>query len=247
MEKFYEQFDSYVNGELKGDELVAFEEAVKNNDKLMEDLTLYKTMDRTFREHYRNKDKVERLRKTLSSLNADFFEQEGQKAKVVRMQPRNRFLKWAVAAVVILLASFFIPRFFTAPAPSYADLMRMPSASFTEMGVDADQNILAKAEKAFNGKDYNQVINLLKPYVERHPDNVTTAFYLALANMETGHTQEAESALKTLSQGESVYATEAVWYLALLELKRGNEAAFRTYLKRIPEGSQHYEVARRYY
>ena len=246
MDKIYEKFDSYINGVLEGDELRTFEEALKKDHKLMEYLTLYREADAVLQGHFENKGKRKRLEETLSALNKEYFNEEKQEAKVVKMKPRSKMLKWAVAAVVLLLASFFIPRLFTAPTPSFASLVEMPTASLTEMGVDADQNILAEAEKAFNNKNYSQVIATLKPYVNRHPDNTTTVFYLALANLEADNLQEAEAALKTISQGQSAYASEAIWYLALLELKQGNEEQFRAYLKQIPKGSQHYEVAKRY-
>lgn len=245
MEEFYEKFDSYVHGELGGEELKAFEAALAQNPVLREDLEMYQQVDETLQHHFEHKNKTEQLKGTLSSLNKEFFQQEQEEAKVIQMKPRRNLLKWAVAAAVVISVSVFLPRFISKPAPSYANLIKMPNASFTEMGITEDQEILATAQKAFNDKNYAQVVTTLKPFVESHPENSTTNFYLALAHLETNHFEEAESLLKTLSQGASVYATEAIWYLSLLELKRGNQDQFQTYLKQIPQGSVHYKAARK--
>lgn len=245
MEEFYEKFDSYLNGELQGEALSDFEKALQENAELKRDLELYKELDDRLQNHFDFQGKKQQLKGTLSSLNETFFQEDKTTPKVVQMKPRSKYLKWAVAAVILLLASFFIPRFFTPPTPTYANLIKMPKASFTEMGVSADQAILAASEKAFNDKNYNQVIKILKPYATDHPENATTRFYLALANMQTDHLDTAFAQLQALSKGDSVYATESLWYLALLELKRGNSSKFQQYLKQIPKGSDHYEEARK--
>ena len=245
MEKFYEKFDSYLNGELKGEELSAFEAALQENTALQEDLKMYQKVESDLQHHFEFQEKKQQLQSTLSALNKEFFAEEETAPKVVQMKPRRPYLKWAVAAVFLILATFLIPRFLTAPNPTYANLVKMPTASFTEMGVSTDQEILATSEKAFNNKNYPQVIEILKPYVASHPKNATTGFYLALAYLETDHFNEAETLFKKLSAGDSVYATESLWYLALLELKRGNQTQFQEYLKQIPKGSAHYPDAQK--
>ncbi len=245
MEKFYEKFDSYLNGELQGDELNAFEKALQDNPVLQQDLRMYREVEERLQHHFDFQKKKKPLKDTLTSLNKAFFQEEKKETRVVQMKPGNKYLKWAVAAAVLLMAGFFIPRLFTAPTATYANLIKMPTASFTEMSADADQQILATAEAAFNNKNYTQVVTTLKPYVEGHPNNATTRFYLALAYIETDHFAEANTLLKQLKNGDSAYATESLWYLALLELKRKNNQQFQNYLKQIPKGSGHYEQAKK--
>ena len=115
-------------------------------------------------------------------------------------------------------------------------------AAFTQMSSSADN--LSQAEHAFNTGDYAAAATALESYLQNKPDNAEARYFLGICYLETSQYGRAESIFRELSDGDSAYKNEGLWYLALATLRQDDRDRARKYLLQIPEGSDRYGQAR---
>jgi len=242
MEKFYENIEAYLSGNLSEADKEAFEKALSEQPELRQKLTLYQEIEETLAADAQHEKENAAVRETLTSISKDYFAEEQKTAKVITLQRSQWIRRIAVAAAVVLVIVFAWPYLKPAGVPQYADLADHPTASFTEMG--GTETLLPQAEKAFNAGDYAAAIQPLQTYLMENDNDTQAWFYLGISLLETGANDQAETLFKQISTLDSAYKTEAVWYLALTSLKKGDIENCKKYLQEIPEGSGHYEEAR---
>lgn len=242
MEKFYEHIEDYLSGNLSEDDKEAFEKALSEKPELREELALYQEIEETLAADAQHEKENAAVRETLTSISKDYFEKEQKEAKVLVIQRSQWMRRIAIAAAVVLVIVFAWPYLKPAGVPQYADLADHPTASFTEMG--GTETLLPQAEKAFNSGDYAAAIQPLQTYLMENDQDTQVWFYLGISLLETGAHDQAETLFKQISTLDSAYKTEAIWYLALTALKKGDMESCKKYLLEIPQGSGHYEAAR---
>ena len=243
MEKFYEHIDDYLAGKLPEAERASFEKELADNPELREELNLYKEVEGSLAANFAHEKENNAVAENLKSMSGEFFTEEKKEAKMVTMQRSQWILRIAVAAAVILVVVFAWPYLVSSSPPQYADLANHPQASFTEMG--GVEDLLPKAEKAFNEGDYAGAIESFQTYLLEDDQNTQVWFYLGICLLETDQNDSAEMLFKQISTMNSAYKTEAVWYLALTALKVGDIETCTDQLNQIPEGSSHYEEAQK--
>src|SRR5262245_49417257 len=95
-----------------------------------------------------------------------------------------------------------------------------------------------RAERACANRNWSLVIQILAPFLDRHPNHVEARLVMARAQFGSGEWREGFEHLQLIPEG-SPYLSEAKYYegAAMLELDRGAQAerAFRTCLSLDPE------------
>jgi TolA-binding protein len=165
---------------------------------------------------------------TLSDLKEDI---KVLREKQTENTPRFRSLSWIkVAASILLLAvvgvGFYAQQFSN---ESIYDSSYVPADDYIT-NMDAEMSAMEKALELYNKKDFSAAIDAFAEIKNTNPENQVAKFYLGQSLLQAG---QDEQAIKTLSQVSGDYHPEALWYVALAQLKMDNEAAALQSLERI--------------
>ena len=226
------RIDKYLSGQMDADEKAAFEQELKANESLAEELALQKDMNRFLQGHRRR----DALKSELDALGAEFFSQKS--GKVVSMAGRRRWMLAIAATVLVLVVAWLALR------PSlYEQYAVHPPLALVEKS-SATANDLSMAEQAFNHGDYEKALPILQEYVANNPTDDLVKVYLGIAKMELGETPEAREIFTSLATSTAPEIRDfAVWNLALSYLKDGDEANCSKVLRSIPADSGYYQKA----
>jgi TolA-binding protein len=165
---------------------------------------------------------------TLSDLKEDI---KVLREKQTENTPRFRSLSWMkVAASILLLAvvgvGFYAQQFSN---ESIYDSSYVTADDYIT-NMDAEMSAMEKALELYNKKDFSAAIDAFTEIENTNPENQVAKFYLGQSLLQAG---QDEQAIKTLSQVSGDYHPEALWYVALTQLKMDNEAAALQSLERI--------------
>ena len=248
-EQDYLLIETYLQGELSAQDAADLETRAAGEPDFAAALA-----ERRLLNDYLRADSLEPdLRRTLDQLGNEYFtdtggvgeapklravtdDAEGAETATVRELPGRNLRKWlypltAVAAValVIILA---LPLLFPGGA-SYSDWDDHQPLALTLRSDTIDA--AADAQTAYNAGDYGLAVRLLRTYLQNPDANPQARLALGISLLETDRDDEAVTVFTELADGGGTLAPYANWYLALAAVKRGDDAAARTFLDRIPE------------
>lgn len=209
----YIEIRRYWNNELSSEALIAFKQKMAADANFAEEVALYNEVSESIASRVINEDKTNDLKNTLTAIIA-------KNSKVIPLQQpakKKRFpYYWIAASFVILLGISMV--FNNNSKPSYQDFANHETLSLTVRGTD---NINYKqAEKAFNTKQYKRANNFFDIILNEAPTATEIKLYKAISLIEINNFNEADSLLRNLSKQNTVYSSEACWYLALSKLKQ---------------------------
>ncbi len=236
----YIRFDRYLNNELSEEELKSFEEQLKSDTDFKEDFEVYCALESSLVSKFENEEEALALRKTLSDLGSQHIKQGESNKKETKVIPLFRFRNLMVAASIALLIGFFL---FNNGSPVYEDFAQHNSL---ELVVRGDNNeAISKAEHAFNSKNYEEALKQLTVLAGNYPNDSEISLYLGISQLELNNYDEAETIFNNIGEGNSAFATKAVWYKALTFLKQRKLHECKEVLKTIPESAEEYPQAKR--
>ena len=105
--------------------------------------------------------------------------------------------------------------------------------------------LIKNAEEAFNQRNFTNAVMYFEKLSETDSTNTEYQLYHAISLLELNFFDEADAIFTTISEGNSVYKYQAVWYHALSALKQEDKEATMRLLKTIPEGDEHYKKAQK--
>jgi tetratricopeptide (TPR) repeat protein len=233
----YILFENYLLGALSKEEINAFELRLETDSKFKESFITYKELS-TFLEHkFENEEASTAFQNNLKNISKTYFEKQDAPKKAIRF----KIWQYAMAASVALLIG--ITMFDNFSSPVYEDFANYNSISLTVRG---EQDALLKtAENAFNTKDFAKAEAAFESLLVADKDNVELQFYRAVSSIELDNFEMAESALISISKGQSAYKNKAIWYLALSKLKQEEYDDCLGILKTIPEDAEDYNKAQK--
>lgn len=233
-EELYLLFENHLNNEMSLEEKTSFENQLQNDPKLKEQFELYKQTTQ-FLEVKFSKETVD-FKENLKSISENHFADSiKKKTKVISLQS-----KWfAIAAMLVVFVGVWFMN--NNGNPSYSDFNNHNDAQFIER---SEGNLdLKAAQDYFNTQDYQKasesfakIENLTNPEIQ---------LYFAISLIETDNYSKAKILLENVSQGNSAYKEDAIWYLALSSLKQKNYEASKKYLQQITEDSEKYSSAKK--
>lgn len=227
----YSDIDAYLNGELNAEEQQAFEQELRSNQQLQEQVAAYRLLNSTVGKHQQAEQTLSELKKILDPLTHQYFKKE--KAKVFTMR-RTMYMLVAAASVVLILM-------LTLPgtSPDNYSFDDMPGAIVR--GAEDDK---AKAAQLFNNKQYAEAATAFTKLKTTSPADATVDFYLGLSLIKTEKYAEALPLFETLANGTSAYAEDANFFAALsaYHLQENEEA--KQYAEKVKEGSRYWKNAK---
>ena len=139
----YSDIDAYLNGELTAEEQQQFEQELRSNTQLQEQVNAYRLLNSTVGKHQQAEQTLPQLKQILDPLTHQYFKKE--KAKVFTMKRTMYMLAAAASIVLILLVAL------PGTSPDDYSFDDMPGAIVR--GTETDK---AKAAQLFNNKQYTE-------------------------------------------------------------------------------------------
>ena len=222
-------FDQYLRGELNKAKVIEFENRLETDEKFLRQFSLHK--------------------ETLEGIDLHFDQILKSKLKVIEhevsQQPTtSRFRIWLsiAAAVTILLVSIFllydpqvgIDEAFQAFYDPYPNIVNPSSRSSTS---ESDS-----WSYAYDAGDYDLAMSAIKKELQLSPDSLDLLFYYGQSALATNQLPEASKQFQeVVNRDSSRYTGPAIWYLGLIELKKGDSDAVKGYLDRLISEHPDYE------
>lgn len=229
-------FDDYLQGALSPEAKEAFESRLKTEPALKDAFVIFRDVNQHLH-HYHSEERAT-FKDTLKKVSDQYIAPSvapKKEVKVIRFNP----WKYAIAAaVVVLLGLTFM---FSSGDPLYAEYAFNDSISLVER--DGEGTAFAKAETAFNAKEYQEAIGYFDAILASDGANAEVQYYKGIALVEVEKYDKADAIFSQLADGNTLYKHKATWYNALSKLKQDDENACKQLLEKIPAGAEDYEVA----
>ena len=224
----YSDIDAYLNGELTAEEQQQFEQELRSNTQLQEQVNAYRLLNSTVGKHQQAEQTLPQLKQILDPLTHQYFKKE--KAKVFTMKRTMYMLAAAASIVLILLVAL------PGTSPDDYSFDDMPGAIVR--GTETDK---AKAAQLFNNKQYTEAAKAFQQLKTTSAADASVDFYLGISLLKTEQYAEALPLFETLANGTSVYAEDANFFAALsaYHLKQNDKA--RQYAEKVKEGSRYWK------
>src|SRR5690606_21865703 len=173
------------------------------------------------------------FKENLKNISNTYFNTSENKSSKSR---KLRFKAWlyAIAASIVMIFGLLVSM--NDSRPTYADYADFNNISLMVRG--ENDELLLKAEKAFNEKDYEEAIQYFDQILIEDANYKEIQLYKSIALIETNQYDEADELLSVLSTGTSVFKYDAMWYLALSKLKQKKFEQCRVILERIPDDAE---------
>lgn len=240
-ENRYEQLDRYLDGTMTPEEHRAFEAALEQDKQMQKALLLQRDL----------RAGIDRLGHTALRDRLRLIHQEEvgeQEAPVVSLgSDRGLWRRWAAVAALLVAAVgllyWAVHQTALTPGDLYASHYEPYPLSLTQRGAP-EQVAQQQAEMAYQSGDYSTALPLLHRLVQADPDDGELVLATAIAEWETGKTDEALTRLQSL-EDHPLLKDRAFWYQGMIYLKQENWAGAQTALEAVAadEGSRFMESA----
>lgn len=233
-EELYIGFEKYLLNEMTAEEKSVFENKLQTDDNFSEQFQIYKETTQ-FLELKFSKEAVD-FKQNLKVIGSNHFGKPvTKKSKVISLQS-----KWfAVAAMLVVFMGVWY--FNQSGNPTFSDYNNYNEAQFIERS-DTNQN-LVDAQTFFNAKNYKKASQSFAKIEDL--TNPELQLYYGISLIETDDYAKASVLLTNISQGNSVYKEEAIWYLALSSLKQKDYKTCKKQLELISHDSEKYNQAQK--
>lgn len=232
-------FEDYISGNLSEEDATVLKQRLDNEEELAAAFITFTDITA----HFDNKfsEDREQVKQTIASVDSSFT-MSGVQSKTETKVRRLTFIKYAIAASVLLLfGTMFVLQW---SQPSYEDYAFDETISLVERG--GDDTAFAKAEKAFNNSEYKQAIEAFDSILINGP-NAEISYYKGIALIELNRYAEGEAVFEKLANENSVFMYKAQFYRALSLLKQNKIAKAIDLLKVIPKEAEVYSKAQELY
>lgn len=216
METQYTTFiERYFDEDLTSVELIQYQELLETNLDFQKEVELFEKALKAIRlKHISDlKDRVQSIRN-----------------KKINSSKSSNFGWMRIAASVMLLAvvglGFYAQQY---KASKLYEEAYTPAGDYIT-NMDADMSTMEKAMELYNKEKFTAAIDAFAEIENTNPENQVAKFYLGQSLLQAG---QDEQAIKTLSELSGDYQPEALWYVALIQLKIGTETSALESLERI--------------
>ncbi|SEL22614.1 hypothetical protein SAMN04487910_2081 [Aquimarina amphilecti] len=238
-EEKYELFERKISGGLSVKEQEVLSRILREDESIAEEFRLYQEWSSYLETNLNVEEERSDLEKNLKNISNSFFEKKPLKKeyKVIKIPSWT----YAVAASVAILLGVYMA--FNENDASYNDFASIPELSIIERSSGGE--LIKKAEKTFNSKNYLEAEKYLSELLKNNDDNSEYSFYLGIALVEQNKYDKASEVFGKLQKGTSVYKYRATWFEALNQLKQGKKDKCKVLLELLPNEAEDYQQAQK--
>ena len=232
----YRLVEDYLHNRLSKNEHDNFEEKLTSDNELKQLILEMQEMIQLFGKEGISKDyKVEDVEKRnlyknylesdesqqLTNLLEDISNNTSKKGSIIKMKNQFNFLRVAAAFVILAIS---IPLVLKLSTPNsgrlYTSNFHPPPIEWTEKG-SINQNE-TDAQDAFNNRRYEEAQHHLQEILRIKPNDYEALLYLGITFQEQNLFKEASINYQKIIESGSLLKNEALWNMALIELKNKN-------------------------
>ena len=227
----YSDIDAYLNGELTAEEQQQFEQELRSNTQLQEQVNAYRLLNSTVGKHQQAEQTLPQLKQILDPLTHQYFKKE--KAKVFTMKRTMYMLAAAASIVLILLVAL------PGTSPDDYSFDDMPGAI-----VRGAEDEKAKAAQLFNNEQYADAVKAFQQLKTTSAADAAVDFHLGISLLKTEQYAEALPLFETLASGTSVYAEDGNFFAALSAYHLQQNEKAKQYAEKVKDGIRYWKNAK---
>lgn len=252
-ERTYQLVEQYLNGELKGQELIDFEEKIASIPQLKEVVNINKELLAHFNEGHVVEETDPDLEKMYTAKEVEIFkgklvatlEEHKKQNPIIKKEATVKKISWkliaaAVAASILVVVACFYYYNLNSEISSeelFAQHFTQEPLSLTTKG--EGEEIISEIEKSYNNQNFVAAEPLLSSMLDslsiEHPFWFDLQLSQGISLLKLGKNKEAKDIFNTLRKSDSIDAPKGNWYYILTVLKEGKKEKaleeINTYLK----------------
>ena len=241
-----ETIDQYLRKQLSGKALSDFEQ------KLERDADLKKEVDtQAFLARGASKFGEDEMRAKLKKIRAEVLTtsadtEQPEEAKVLTMdrsKKSNSFLRWSIAAAVLLALGavlfFNMPKSYSS-SDLYASYYEPYKEDFSSRG-GTNETMISQASQLYAKKDFQRALPLFNGALALEPNNAELKLATGVCYLELGTYDKAIEVFSSIKN--QLFVDEAQWYLAMTYLKKDDLINAKAVLKKIETDNRNYDKA----
>ena len=218
------KIQKYLDKQMSGQEIADFEQELKINPELYEELLLHKDVDAAIKDLIGENMFLKNLELAHKSYMESTTKKNSAKTPIFQLTPKY-LIRYAAAAVIFIALSVGV--FYTMSSKSIS-----PDKLYTSYyvpyevnganrsGNAGDESLIEKAMQKFEQKDFDGAIKIFNSMKTTGNTNISSNFYKGIAYLEMNKPNEAIKSLEVVVKNEnSEVLAEAEWYLGLAYLK----------------------------
>jgi tetratricopeptide (TPR) repeat protein len=220
MEAIYtEIIDKYLNGELAGEELKAFEDKLKTDRQLQKELKL----ERELNQIILDEDTID-FRKEVVGIREEMQQHKSDKSpQTVKLSSSKWYLLAASIVVLVGLLGYlyFIQNQQISNEKLFAQYYsKYPSNLAERSDGDISNNPFVLGLNEYEADNFEGAIRYLSLAINEDSLNYAARLYLGISHMENNNLDKAiEDFKRIISEPGNVFIGQAKWFLALTYLK----------------------------
>lgn len=242
-----EIIDQYLNQQLSGDQLDAFEAKLNNDPDFKKEIEM-----QAFIHRGANKLGQDEMHAKLKKIRAEVLhtpakKTEEPKAKVVPLGQKKKIrslLRWGMAAAIALAIGASIYIIANHQTMSTDDLYANYYQPYTEEITVRGDNTNASVQEVtqlYKDKKYREALPAFLRLLAAEPDNAELQLVVGICQLELDNFDKASQSFSSVTN--PLYKDQAQWYLAMTFLKQNDLASAGTILKTIQSGDFNYQKA----
>ena len=237
----HDMIDRYLDGGLNAEEGKAFEMQMQQDPELQNEVALMRDVQAALKMKLHPDENESGLRKNLKEMNAEFFLNKPEQAKIIPLNRRRWMTAVAAIFIMALVLTVWQPWKKEDLYKQYAAI-QMPGIA--ERGAAAD-SLLKLAVDYFNNKNFAEAIPSFETILKDSNQNTFVQYYYAIALLQNNQTEKSRIQLTELYNGTSLFKYDAAFYLALSYLKEKNKTECGEWLNKIPTDAGLYNKAQK--
>lgn len=210
-QELFERIEAYIDGTLLDKELVDFENEIKANPELKEQIKIHKELKINLKDQ-----KSIDFRKKLINVSQELKKKKESKKS-------NSFSFWKIAASIVVLVGLSTFVWLNNGINHEQDLFATYYVSYpigdikrgSETNTNQDFKTIVLQYKA---KEYQKVVAPLENLINQNPNDEVLKLCLGNSYINTNQFAKAESLFANFSKNSKHY-TDALWFLSLTYLK----------------------------
>lgn len=237
--------EAYHTGKLKGSDKSSFQQLLKEDPDFQTEVAAYQPVFDGF-----HNLRAEEFGSNLQDFENEYQAQQQQsapnRAPIVRSLRQYFYLAAAAAVLLLSVLAYQLshPNLFKQNFVASRSIAVHMQAFRAAENMPVAEELKKEAFAAYQDKDYNSCIRLLKDYRQNFPTLAKTDYQalvvLGVAQLARG---KAEAALESLgavtSSRDSSYRQEAEWMTALAQIKLNRKEIAKDLLQKISQKEEH--------
>ncbi|HAF28691.1 MAG TPA: hypothetical protein DCG75_06545 [Bacteroidales bacterium] len=238
MQTNFETIEKYIDGELKGNELLKFEELLSIDPDIKRDYKLSLELNNSIME-----DDVIALRETMNYM----YQDETIVKRIPTVFTKRKFYYYAAASAALLIATGGLMQRLSGPEMNNTRVFEKYYAPYEvtvtyRSGNTEVDRLLLNALERYEEKDYEYALVLFEEVLESRQNDMAVNLYSGISYMEEEKYQKATKSFSNIiSDKDNLFIEQANWYLAMCYLKTEKTDKAQDVLREIINEESYYK------